>query len=245
MAVRLAYARLIKTYAHGGKYGTLKSCPRILDSLVICLISLRHVAGQAQSRSAEHGLAEKTIVFLGDSISAGRGVRPEEAYPSLIGEKIRAAGLPFETINAGVSGDTSAGGLRRMDWLLQRKIDVLVIELGANDGLRGVPAIVLKSNLEAINDKAKAKNPQMKIVIAGMQLPPNLGVPYSAGFEKVFAEVAKEKDAALIPFLLAGVGGHRDLNQPDLIHPTAAGHKIIAETVWQIIEPILRQNQAQ
>jgi acyl-CoA thioesterase-1 len=206
--------------------------------LAICLIAL---SAFDQTPTATATAGEKTIVFLGDSISAGLGVRPEESFPSLIAEKIRAAGLPFEMVNAGVSGDTSAGGLRRIDWLLRRKIDVLVIELGANDGLRGIPAASLKTNLEAINDKAKAKYPQIKIVIAGMQLPPNLGALYSADFEKVFAEVAKEKDAALIPFLLAGVGGRRDLNQPDLIHPTAAGHKIIAETVWQVIEPILRQ----
>ena len=207
------------------------------SALAICLIA---PLALGQTRPAE-----KTIVFLGDSLSAGLGVRSEESFPALIAEKIRAASLPFETINAGVSGDTSAGGLRRIDWLLQHKIDVLVIELGANDGLRGVPSASLKTNLEAIIDKARAKNPQVKIIIAGMQLPPNLGAPYSAGFEKVFAEVAKEKDATLIPFLLAGVGGRRDLNQPDLIHPTAAGHKIIVETVWQILEPILREKQTQ
>ena len=211
--------------------------------LATCLLASAAFAQPPSPTAA--GSAEKTIVFLGDSMSAGLGVRPEESFPSLIAEKIRTAGLPFEMVNAGVSGDTSAGGLRRIDWLLQRKIDVLVIELGANDGLRGMPAASLKNNLEAINDKAKAKYPQIKIVIAGMQLPPNLGAPYSADFEKVFAEVAKEKNAALIPFLLSGVGGRRDLNQPDLIHPTAAGHKIIAETVWQIIEPILRQKPTQ
>ncbi len=207
--------------------------------IAICLIA--SVAfGQAPTKTARRS-AEKTIVFLGDSISAGLGVRPEEAFPALIEGKIRAAGLPFETINAGVSGDTSAGGLRRIDWLLQGKIDVLVLELGANDGLRGVPSASLKANLESIIDKARASNPQIKIVIAGMQLPPNLGAKFTTDFQNVFAEVAKEKEATLIPFLLAGVGGHRDLNQPDLIHPTAAGHKIVAETVWQTLEPILRE----
>jgi acyl-CoA thioesterase I len=212
------------------------------SALTICLMA---PVAFGQVRTATTRPAEKTIVFLGDSLSAGLGVRSEEAFPALIDEKIRAAGMPFETINAGVSGDTSAGGLRRIDWLLQRKIDVLVIELGANDGLRGVPSASLKTNLEAIIEKAKARNPQMKIVIAGMQLPPNLGAEYAADFQKVFAEVAKDKEAVLIPFLLAGVGGRRDLNQRDLIHPTAAGHKIVAETVWQTIEPILRQKQTQ
>jgi acyl-CoA thioesterase-1 len=216
---------------------------RSQSALVICLVASA-AFGQTCSAAATRP-TEKTIVFLGDSLSAGLGVRPEQAFPALIEEKIRSAGLPFETINAGVSGDTSAGGLRRIDWLLQRKIDMLVIELGANDGLRGVPSASLKTNLEAIIDKAKAKNPQIKIVLAGMQLPPNLGVEHTADFQKVFADVAKDKGAVLIPFLLAGVGGRRDLNQPDLIHPTAAGHKIIAETVWQSIEPILREKQTQ
>jgi acyl-CoA thioesterase-1 len=212
------------------------------SALAICLMA---PVAFGQVRTATTRPAEKTIVFLGDSLSAGLGVHPEEAFPALIEEKIRAAGMPFETINAGVSGDTSAGGLRRIDWLLQRKIDVLVIELGANDGLRGVPSASLKTNLEAIIEKARTRNPQMKIVIAGMQLPPNLGADYAADFQKVFAEVAKDKATVLIPFLLVGVGGRRDLNQPDLIHPTAAGHKIVAETVWQTIEPILSQKRTQ
>ena len=154
-------------------------------------------------------------------------------------ESLGIAGLPFEVENAGLSGDTSAGGLRRIDWLLQRPIDLLVIELGANDGLRGVPSASLKTNLEAIIEKARTRNPQMKIVIAGMQLPPNLGADYAADFQKVFAEVAKDKATVLIPFLLVGVGGRRDLNQPDLIHPTAAGHKIVADTVWSVLKPLL------
>ena len=183
----------------------------------------------------------KTVVFLGDSLTAGLGVQPAEAFPALIAEKIRAAGLPFEVENAGLSGDTSAGGLRRIDWLLQRRIDFLVLELGANDGLRGLDLKSMKANLQAIIDKTKAKNPAVKIVIAGMQIPPNLGAEYAAGFERVFAELARENNAVLIPFLLEGVGGHRDLNQPDMIHPTAAGHRIVADLVWRTLEPILRQ----
>jgi acyl-CoA thioesterase-1 len=185
--------------------------------------------------------SKKSVVFLGDSLTAGLGVQTAEAFPALIAEKIRAAGLPFEVENAGLSGDTSAGGLRRIDWLLQRRVDVLVIELGANDGLRGLQLKSLKSNLQAIIDKAKAKNPQVKIVIAGMQVPPNLGPEYASGFEKVYADVARENKAVLIPFLLEGVGGNRDLNQQDLIHPSPAGHRIIADLVWRTLEPILRQ----
>ncbi|HEX8490454.1 MAG TPA: arylesterase [Chthoniobacterales bacterium] len=185
--------------------------------------------------------ATKTILFLGDSLTAGLGVQKTEAFPALIAEKIRAAGLPFAVEDAGLSGDTSAGGLRRMDWLLQRPVDVLVLELGANDGLRGQQLNSLKANLQAIIDKTKAKNPQVKVVVAGMQVPPNLGAEYARGFERLFAEVAKENNAALIPFLLEGVGGNRDLNQQDLIHPSAAGHRVIADLVWRTLEPILRQ----
>ena len=184
----------------------------------------------------------KTVVFLGDSLTAGLGVQPSEAFPALIAEKIRAAGLPFEVQNAGLSGDTSAGGLRRIDWLLQRPIDILVIELGANDGLRGLELKSMKANLQAIIDKTKAKNPQVKIVLAGMQVPPNLGPEYANGFQRVFAELARENNATLIPFLLEGVGGHRELNQQDLIHPSPAGHRMIADLVWRTLEPILRKS---
>src|SRR6266404_6243010 len=183
----------------------------------------------------------KGVVFLGDSLTAGLGVMHTEAFPALVAEKIHAAGLPFTVENAGLSGDTSAGGLRRIDWLLQRRIDLLVLELGANDGLRGLDLKAMKANLQAIIDKTKAKNPQVKIVLAGMQVPPNLGAEYASGFERVFNELARENNAALIPFLLEGVGGHRDLNQQDLIHPSPAGHRIIADLVWRTLEPILRK----
>ena len=184
---------------------------------------------------------KKTILFLGDSLTAGLGVQPAEAFPALVAEKIRSARLPFEVENAGLSGDTSAGGLRRIDWLLQRPVDVLVLELGANDGLRGQQLKSLKANLQAIIDKTKAKNPQVKIVLAGMQVPPNLGAEYASGFQRVFEELARENNAVLIPFLLEGVGGNRELNQQDLIHPSATGHRIIADLVWKALEPILRQ----
>lgn len=185
---------------------------------------------------------QKTVVFLGDSLTAGLGVQPTEAFPALVAEKIRAAGLPYQVENAGLSGDTSAGGLRRIDWLLQRRIDLLVVELGANDGLRGLDLKSMKANLQSIIDKTKAKNPQVKIVLAGMQVPPNLGAEYTAGFQRVFNELARENNATLIPFLLEGVGGHRELNQQDLIHPSPAGHRVIADLVWRTLEPILRQS---
>ncbi|HEX4668316.1 MAG TPA: arylesterase [Chthoniobacterales bacterium] len=180
-----------------------------------------------------------TILFLGDSLTAGLGVGEERAYPALIEKKIREKNLPFEVINAGISGDTTAGGLARLDWVLQKKIDVLVLALGANDGLRGLPVTQTKANLQAIIDRVKAKNPGVKIVIAGMQIPPNMGDDYTARFRQIFAELARENQATLIPFLLEGVAGHEDLNQADRIHPTAAGHKVVAENVWHVLEPLL------
>jgi acyl-CoA thioesterase I len=196
--------------------------------------------GLPDARAAEP--SKKRVVFLGDSLTAGLGVQPSEAFPALVAEKVRAAGLPFEVENAGLSGDTSAGGLRRIDWLLQRPVDILVLELGANDGLRGTDLKSMKTNLQTIIDKTKAKNPAVKIVLAGMEVPPNLGAEYAAGFKRVFAELARENNATLIPFLLEGVGGHRELNQADTIHPSPAGHRIIADLVWRTLEPILRQS---
>ena len=185
-----------------------------------------------------------TILFLGDSLTAGQGVEEGQAFPALIEEKIQAQHLPYEVINAGLSGDTSAGGLRRIDWLLQRPMDVLVLELGANDGLRGLPVAAMKANLQGIIDKVKTKNPQVKIVIAGMEMPPNLGGDYANDFRAVFVDLARTNHAALIPFLLEGVGGHTDLNQRDQIHPTAAGHKIVAENVWRVLAPLLEKNRS-
>lgn len=208
--------------------------------IALALLSFSEVLAQvAPANSA--AARPKFIVFLGDSLTAGFGVQQSEAFPALIGEKVRGAGLPFEVQNAGLSGDTSAGALRRVDWLLQRPIDVLVIELGGNDGLRGLPIKALRANLQQLIDKAKGKNKNLKIVIAGMQIPLNLGAEYAADFARIFAELARENNAALIPFLLQGVGGQRELNQPDLIHPNAAGHRIIADLVWRALEPILRK----
>ena len=183
-----------------------------------------------------------TILFLGDSLTAGLGVKQEQAYPALIQEKIREKNLPFDVINAGISGDTTAGGLARLDWVLQKKIDILVLALGANDGLRGLPVAQTKTNLQAIIDRVKAKNPAVEIVIAGMQIPPNMGGDYGAAFRDVFADLARANGAALVPFLLEGVAGHDDLNQADHIHPTAAGHKILAENVWRVLEPLLTKS---
>ena len=177
------------------------------------------------------------VLVLGDSLAAGLGVEPGEAYPALLQKKMDAAGLNYQVINGGVSGDTSAGGLRRVQWYLGRRIDVLILELGGNDGLRGVPPATTRTNLQGIIDAAKKAHPGVKIVIAGMRLPSNLGRDYTDAFEKIFPALARENHASLVPFLLEGVGGRPELNLPDQIHPTAEGHKIVAENVWKVLKP--------
>ena len=186
----------------------------------------------------------RIVLFLGDSITAGYGLELSQAYPALIQQRINKEGLNFKVINAGQSGDTSAGGLARMDWLLKNKIDVLVLELGGNDGLRGLPVEVIRKNLQAIIDRARKQYPQIKIVVAGMKMPPNMGGQYSREFEAMFAALAKKNNAALIPFILEGVGGVRQMNLPDGIHPTAGGHEIVAENVWTVLAPVLRSIQS-
>jgi acyl-CoA thioesterase-1 len=181
-------------------------------------------------------------LFLGDSITAGYGLDPEQAYPALIQEKIDARGWNFRVVNAGQNGDTSAGGLNRLDWLLKNRVDVLVLELGGNDGLRGLPTATTAKNLQAIIDRTHAKYPDAKVIIAGMKVPPNMGGDYGRRFEAVYTELAKKNRAVLIPFVLEGVGGVRALNLADGIHPTARGHEIIAATVWKFLEPVLKKS---
>jgi acyl-CoA thioesterase-1 len=184
----------------------------------------------------------KNLVVLGDSISAGYGLDPDDAYPALLQEKIDQAGLPWKVVNAGVSGDTSAGGLRRISWLLRQPIDALLLELGGNDWLRGVSPEETRRNLDAIIGKVRQKYPAAKIVVAGMQMPESMGAEYTRKFREAFIDAARENKATLIPFLLEGVAAKPELNQPDRIHPTAVGHKIVAETVWKILEPVLKRD---
>ena len=194
----------------------------------------------ATAQNANGG--KKRIVVLGDSITAGYGLDggTSEAYPALIQKRIDEAGLSYTVANAGVSGDTTAGGLRRIDWALGKDgADVLLIALGGNDGLRGIPVDQTEKNLTGIIAKARAKNPQMKIVVIGMQMPDNMGAEYTAAFKAVFPKVAAEEKTELIPFLLEGVGGDEKLNQSDRIHPTAEGQKIIAEHVWAKLKGML------
>jgi len=181
----------------------------------------------------------KTILFFGDSLTAGYGLSPEEAFPAIAEKQLNKNGKPCKVINAGLSGETTAGGLSRIDWILRQPIDVFVLELGGNDGLRGLPVEQTKKNLQAIIDKVKAKNPSVKIVMAGMMVPPNMGPDYAKQFQTVFPEVAKKNNATLIPFLLVGVGGDDNLNLPDGIHPNIEGHKIVANTVVKALTPLL------
>lgn len=181
----------------------------------------------------------KVILFFGDSITAGYGLSIEQAFPTLVEQKLNKEGKPCKVISAGLSGETSAGGLTRIDWLLRQPIDIFVLELGANDGLRGLPLDQTEKNLQSIIDKVKAKYPKTKIVIAGMMVPPNLGPAYTDQFKDIFPVLAKKNKATLIPFLLLNVAGIEKLNQADGIHPTAEGHKIVAENVVKIVRLLL------
>lgn len=183
--------------------------------------------------------ATKTLLFYGDSITAGYGLDPGEAYPALIQEKIDAAKLDWKVVNAGLSGETTAGGLRRLDWILRQPVDIFVIELGGNDGLRGLEPDVTRANLEKMIERIRAKNPRVTVVLAGMQIPTNMGPAYAQAFAKIYPALAEAQRTVLIPFLLENVGGIPELNQPDGIHPTAAGHRMVAETVWKTIKPLL------
>lgn len=182
---------------------------------------------------------KKTIIFFGNSLTAGYGLTPSEAFPAIIQKKIDSLGLPYQVINAGVSGETSSGGLTRIDWILQQPVDIFILELGANDGLRGTPLSETKKNLQDIIDRVRAKNPQTKLLLAGMQVPPNMGQTYSTEFRDLFPELATKNSTALITFLLEGVGGEVELNQQDGIHPTVEGHRIVAENVWKELEKLL------
>jgi len=185
----------------------------------------------------------KRVVILGDSITAGYGLTPKEAYPSILQMKANASKLPAKVIGAGVSGDTTAGGLRRVSWALAKGADILIVALGGNDGLRGIPIQETHNNLLGIIQKAKKRNPEIHTIIAGMQMPGNLGPEYTQEFQEIFPKVAKQTNTSLIPFLLKGVGGIAQFNQADGIHPTAEGQIKIAETVWQTLHPLLSQTK--
>jgi len=180
------------------------------------------------------------VVFVGTSLTAGLGLDPSQAYPALLQRKIDSAGLRFTAVNAGVSGETSAGARRRIDWLLREPAAVLVVETGANDGLRGQEVDSLAANIQAIIDRANRQQPRPRIVLVGMRAPPNYGAAYTGRFRSAYAELAKRNHVPLVPFLLEGVAGVDSLNQADLMHPTAAGQRRVAGTVWRVLEPVLR-----
>lgn len=189
--------------------------------------------------SLQSPTAPPTILFLGDSLTAGLGVTVEEAFPAVAGALLGKKGKKVTVINAGISGDTSAGGLARIDWVLRQPVDVLFLELGANDGLRGLPVTETRKNLQAIIDKTRAKNKNVKVILAGMMVPPNMGKDYAAAFSQVYTDLAARNKCVRIPFLLDGVGGISALNQADGIHPTADGHRIIAKNILKYLEPAL------
>ena len=182
---------------------------------------------------------QKNILFFGNSLTAGYGLDPELAFPNLVQQKIDGEKANYSVINAGLSGETSAGGLGRIDWVMNQSIDIFILELGANDGLRGLPLESTKKNLQGIIDKVKQTYPDVAFVIAGMMVPPNMGETYSNEFEIIYRELARKNNATLIPFLLEGVAGIPDLNLPDGVHPNVEGHKIVADNVWKVLQKIL------
>jgi acyl-CoA thioesterase-1 len=218
---------------------------------IVCIIfsvMLLAACGQKKAAPAEASVttdqtdssSTKTVLFFGDSLTAGYGLDdPSEAFPGVVQNKIDSAKLPYKVVNAGLSGETSAGGKGRIAWILKQKVDVFVLELGANDGLRGLPVTETIQNLQAIIDSVKTKYPKAKLVMLGMQVPPNMGNIYANDFKALFPALAAKNNMTLVPFLLKGVGGVPSLNQHDGIHPTAAGAKIIGNNVWQELKPIL------
>ncbi len=183
--------------------------------------------------------ARKVILFFGNSLTAGMGLDPEDAFPAVIQNKLDSLQLDYEVINAGLSGETTASGKNRLSWVLNQKVDIFVLELGANDGLRGIPLEETRKNLQAIIKTVQEKNPNTRIVLAGMQIPPNMGKAYTSEFRNIFPELAKRNKAALIPFLLDDVAGNPELNQDDGIHPTIDGQKIVADNVWEILKEMV------
>jgi acyl-CoA thioesterase I len=194
-------------------------------------------AAPATSPPASAPIAAKPrIVVLGDSITAGLGLPSEQAYPALLQRRLNIAGLDYEVVNAGVSGDTSAGGLARLDWALQGDVRILILALGGNDALRGLPVDALKTNLSTMIERARSRN--IRVILAGMEAPPNYGRDYIVSFHKVYPALAEQYQVAFVPFLLQNVAGFPDMNQPDGIHPTAAGARIVADNVWAVLKPL-------
>lgn len=203
---------------------------RIVTAIVLIALFPMMIYGQEST---------KRILFFGDSITAGYGVGEDYAFPKRVQQKIDSLGWNFKAVNGGLSGETSAGGLSRIDWMLRQPISVFVLELGGNDGLRGIDLDATRQNLQLIIDKVESKYPNVSIVITGMQVPPNLGPEYTRKFKDIYPQLAKANNAELIPYFLDELGGDSDLMQSDGIHPTEAGHKVLAEKTWEVLKPIL------
>ena len=223
--------------------GVLILCVALVAS---CSNNQKKNQGKLNERPSENAVVstpvpvnEQHILFFGTSLTAGYGLDQNEAYPALIQKKIDSLDLPYKVVNAGLSGETSAAGKSRIDWLLKQPVAVFVLELGANDGLRGIPVAATTANLQAIIDKVKEKYPQVRLVLTGMEVPPNMGDKYAADFRAMFKKLAEKNKMAFVPFLLKGVGGVPKLNQEDGIHPTAEGQKILAENVWAELKKVL------
>lgn len=216
--------------------------------VVLLLLGCGPEAGKKEARpeavEAETPDAPKTeaavILFFGDSLTAGYGLEPAQAFPARIGERLDSLGYPYRVVNAGLSGETTAGGRSRLDWILRQEVDVFVLELGANDGLRGIPLTETRENLVYIIRRVREKYPDATVVLAGMQIPPNMGPEYTDTFQNLFPEIAKAEETYLIPFLLKDVGGVPELNQADGIHPTAKGHEMVADNVWEVLKGVLK-----
>ncbi|MEO9965202.1 MAG: arylesterase [Reichenbachiella sp.] len=192
-----------------------------------------------QTKDIQQESKKKTILFFGNSITAGYQLDLSEAFPALIQERLDSLALDYRAVNAGLSGETTASGNSRIEWVMKNPMDIFVLELGANDGLRGISTAETRKNLKAIIEKVKAKFPDCRIVLAGMMIPPNMGQEYTESFQQIYPELSEEYDIPLIPFLLEGVAGNPELNLADGIHPTAEGHKILAENVWKVLSTLL------
>lgn len=225
----------------------MKSSVTNFSFCVVILLAawLTSCSGSTEKKEAEGGkqvvdaTPKKTILFFGNSLTAGYGIDPEESFAGRTQSRLDSLKKEYRVINGGLSGETTAGGLSRLDWFLEEEPYLFVLELGGNDGLRGIALTETKKNLLAIVDKVRAKYPNTKIILAGMQIPPNMGQEYTEEFKAIYPAVAKEKNIELIPFLLEGVAGDPDLNLPDGIHPTAEGHRLVMETLWPYISKAL------
>lgn len=239
----MAIDRMIPSNAPSKAFSfSMKSVTFLCCATSLALLFGAPVQSTAAARRDVSGV--RTILAIGDSLTDGYGLSRSQAYPALLAEKLRKAGYKYDVINAGVSGDTTGGGLRRISKFSSQKIDILIVELGINDAFRGVPVEQMRANLQGIIDRTRERNPDVKIIIAGMQLPLYGADSYVRAFGEMFSELAEKNGAGLVPYLLQGVGGDPSLNLPDRIHPNAAGQRVLAENVWRALEPLAQKATA-